>query len=249
MANTYFQFQKFRINQEASGMKVTTDACLFGAWIASQIQQESQEPERILDIGAGTGLLTLMLAQETLNTKIEAVEINDKAYLEANNNIQSSPWNERIESHFTSIQQYNPNEQFDVVICNPPFFHNSQKGVQNDKNQALHSDHLSQEDLLKQVKRLLTNKGRFYLLYPEKEMLDFITSAKIVGLSPMKKIIVRNQAGQSIFRMMSCFQYSNSKLKEEELIIRMKSDKYTGDFWELLKDYYLEYNDPKVKKA
>lgn len=244
MPNTYFQFRQFRIEQAQSGMKVTTDGCLFGGWVASEIRKYG-EPKRILDIGAGTGLLSLMLAQVTEAAEIAAVEINESAFKEAKHNLEQSPWSDRMHCLHTPIQEFE-DEQYDLIICNPPFFTDSQQGVNINKNQAVHSNDLCAEYLLNQVLRLLDINGSFYLLYPEREMQVFTKAAKDKRLFPNQKVIVRNQKDQPVFRVMARFRFEEMKATTSELIIRNANRKYTPESWELLKVYYLEYNDPSL---
>lgn len=245
MPNTYFQFKQFRINQKQSGMKVTTDACLFGAWVAYEIKGKN-EPSAILDIGSGTGLLSLMLAQETNESKIQAIEINEAAYLEADRNFNQSPWNDRLRSYHISLQQYRPDFKYDLIVCNPPFFEASKKGKNLNKNEALHSLHLPTKDLLQSVIRLLSKEGFFFLLYPELETKKFIEIAEKAGLFLSQLITVKNELAKPIFRKMTRFGFEKVKIKESEIIIRKKNGTYTDEFWELLKYYYLEYNNPHL---
>ncbi|WP_370086217.1 tRNA1(Val) (adenine(37)-N6)-methyltransferase [Ekhidna sp.] len=242
MPNTYFQFKQFRIEQAQSGMKVTTDGCLFGAWVANEL--EKNEPEKILDIGTGTGLLSLMLAQKTINAKIDAVEINELAYREATLNFKNSKWRDRLSCYHTSVQDFMSDTKYDMIICNPPFFKDSQRGVDSTKNQAVHSNNLKMEELLTQSLRLLNPNGHLYLLYPEREMNAFmkVSDEKIF---PIHRVILRNQKEQQVFRMMVRFSLIEKEETIAELIIRQKNRKYTPESWELLKCYYLDYNDPK----
>ncbi|MEQ6165737.1 methyltransferase [Ekhidna sp. MALMAid0563] len=244
MPNTYFQFKQFRIEQVQSGMKVTTDGCLFGGWVAAEIQK-TIEPGRILDIGAGTGLLSLMLAQVTEKTKITALEINEAACKEAKHNFQHSPWKERLQCKHTSLQNFDTGK-YDLIICNPPFFKGSQEGANTNKNQAVHSSSLDAEELLDHVIRLLDPNGSLYLLYPEREMETFKQMALTKGLYPIHQVIVRNQKDCSVFRLMNHFQLKEARESISELIIRSSNRKYTKKSWNLLKDYYLEYNNPHV---
>ncbi|WP_424961215.1 tRNA1(Val) (adenine(37)-N6)-methyltransferase [Ekhidna sp.] len=246
MPNTYFQFKQFRIEQAQSGMKVTTDGCLFGGWVAEEIQKETTEPKRILDIGAGTGLLSLMLAQVTVKGEIMALEINEAACKEAIHNFHHSPWGERLQCRHTSLQNFN-GDNYGLIICNPPFFKGSQQGADRNKNQAVHSNSLDAEELLDHVIRLLDPNGSLYLLYPEREMEAFRQMALTKGLYPIHQVIVRNQIDQSIFRVMARFSFEEVKAITSELIIRKANRKYTTESWKLLKEYYLEYNNPGLQ--
>lgn len=223
-------------------MKVTTDGCLFGGWVANEVQ--SDEPKRILDIGTGTGLLSLMLAQVTELSRIDAVEINEQAFRESTQNFKESKWGDRLSCHQTSIQDFQADQKYDLIICNPPYFKNSKQGADSDKNQALHSSSLEAEDLLDHVIRLLDPDGSFYLIYPEQEMKAFKTMALTKGLFPVRKVIVRNQKNQPVFRVMAHFRLLEMKETLSELNIRKADRKYTKESWELLKDYYLAYNSP-----
>lgn len=244
MPNHYFQFQKFRIDQQQSGMKVTTDACLFGAWVASEIKT-IEEPKHILDIGTGTGLLSLMLAQVTNKSLIESVEINDHAFEEAHLNFKQSNWNDRLKVHHTAIQDYKAKYQYDLIIANPPFFTQSQKGFLANKNQALHATNISMEELLVAAQSLIADNGCFYLLYPEKEMKQFIDLAK--ERFYLKKLVtVRNKTDGAVFRYLAAFQLQKEETVKEEIIIKRPDGKYTDPFWKLLKMYYLEYNNPSM---
>lgn len=227
-------------------MKVTTDACLFGAWVANEILKTQNEPDRILDIGAGTGLLSLMLAQATEWSQIDAVEINAAALKEANFNFMNSSWNERLKVFHTAIQNFNPTLSYDLIICNPPFFAGSQKGKKTGKNQAVHASSLSMSDLLAAAKKRLSASGKLYLLYPKREMEDFI-SLSTDELFLEKLVIVRNQKKDPVFRQLAIFSQREASIEKDELTIRTIEGKYTDGFWELLKDYYLEYNNPSKK--
>lgn len=242
MANTYFQFKQFRIDQENSGMKVTTDGCLFGSWVASELKKN--DPERILDIGAGTGLLSLMLAQKTTHAKIDAVEINEQAYGEATQNFKESEWNNRLTCHHIPIQDFQPSDKYDLIICNPPFFKGSQQGLSQNKNQAVHSNSLSIQDLVAHTFQLLDQNGMIYLLFPEREMNEFIEKAKARSLYMTDSILVRNKIDQPVFRVMCQFSFIKKEEKHSELIIRHDNRKYTNESWNLLKDYLMEYNAP-----
>ncbi|MFK7952740.1 MAG: tRNA1(Val) (adenine(37)-N6)-methyltransferase [Ekhidna sp.] len=237
MPNTYFQFKQFLINQERSGMKVTTDGCLFGAWVANKIA--ASPPGWVLDIGAGTGLLSLMLAQVTESTEIEALEMNKNAHTEASNNFNQSLWSSRLKCTHSSLQEFASNKKYDLIICNPPFFKDNFKGQQVGKNQAIHSDHLPVEELINGVLKNINTTGNAYILYPEYEMTQFIIEAKKAGLFLNKLTLVRNKKEGQIFRMMGQFSSQESVVSKNEIIIRKRDQSYTDEFWNLLKEYYL----------
>ena len=244
MPNEYFQFKQFRILQEHSGLKVTTDACAFGAWVANIIQMMDQEPKRILDIGSGTGILSLMLAQITEKSLITAVEINEEGCDEANNNFKNSPWSDRLNCHQSPIQNFGSNHPFDLIICNPPFFSDSQKGKLAAKNLALHDQQLPMDELIESIHQLLAKNGTCYMLYPEREMNAFTSQAAKSGLHTHQYVYLKNELNQPIFRVMRRFGFEREEVTATELIIRERSGKYTANFWELMQDFYLDYNNP-----
>lgn len=240
MSNTYFQFRQFRIDQKRSGMKVTTDGCLFGAWVANQLLKNENEPSRILDIGSGTGLLSLMLGQVTHQTQIDAVEVNDDAFEEASRNFSNSDWSDRLQCFHSSIQKFLPDHKYDIIICNPPFFGKNQKGRQSGKNLAVHNDSLSMEELSIAISRHISDTGMAYVLYPEWEMKAFVKWMEKQGLSVKSRMTVRNKEGSSVFREVCSFDRKTSNIQESEIYIRDSNGGYTNTFNQLLKYYYLE---------
>lgn len=235
MANSYFQFKQFLVQQHHSGMKVTTEGCLFGAWVASQ----NQPAEHVLDIGAGTGLLGLMLAQQNQTCHVDSVEVEESVFAEAKANIVASPFDDRMSVHHQPIQMFVPGKKYDLIISNPPFFSKALAASRNHEHVARHDDLLSQQDLLKSVVRLLAENGVLYVLYPEKEMNHFAERAGDYGLFLTKKLIVYSQPESAVFRLMCCFERKKNSEESTELIIRDENKAYTADFIELLKPYYL----------
>ena len=137
MANTYFQFRQFIIHQDRCAMKVTTDACLFGAWVANQIKNTGSEFSTALDIGTGTGLLSLMVSQKN-DLKIDTIEIEDDAFEQLKENIADSPWKDRINLFHNDVRNFIFNQQYDVIFSNPPFYENELKSDDAKRNLALH---------------------------------------------------------------------------------------------------------------
>ena len=234
MANNYFQFKQFIIHQRYCAMKVTTDACLFGAWVADKVE----EANRLLDIGAGTGLLSLMVAQKVPTVSIDAVEIDSEAAKEAADNINVSVWKEKIAVINEDILKYNTTVLYDFIITNPPFFHNDLKSGSNKRNLAMHSDALSLDDLLASIKRLLKTEGQFVILLPTHRSDEFEKKAQPVGFFIKEKVMVKKTSKHPPFRCMLLFGYEKVITIEKEIIIK-EYESYTADFINLLKDYYL----------
>ena len=216
-------------------MKVCTDACIMGAYVPVE------GAENILDIGTGTGLLSLMVAQRT-SANIIAVEIDEAASEQAKENVSSSPFNNIsvINKDIIKFANHSPLKKFDIILCNPPFYQNSLKSPVKGKNISKHDLYLSLGDLVKVVKNLLKDAGKFYVLLPPAESVIFENLAKKAGLFSFSKLEIRNRADKSIFRLITGFTTKEvSEISIEELIIKEINDKYTIDFQNLLKNYYL----------
>lgn len=234
MANNYFQFKKFRVEQEEAAMKVCTDSCLFGAWI------KEPDAKTFLDIGTGTGLLSLMLAQNHTAT-IDAVEIDDKSYLQAKSNILNSPWNNRINIHHADILDFQNKypHYFDVIVSNPPFFKNHLKSSDERRNQILHDDKLKFEDIVKCVNKMLKDEGVFYIMLPLWEAFEFQKLALKEDFFLVKSLMVKEKENKDIFRRFTSYSKREKPLHEEDLIIRNENNTYSSSFSSLLKDFYL----------
>ncbi|MDQ2752894.1 MAG: methyltransferase, partial [Bacteroidota bacterium] len=165
MPNTYFQFKQFIVHQEKSAMKVCTDSCLFGAWAANHLCNTNKNVNRILDVGAGTGLLSLMLAQQC-DAIIDAVETDGSSANEANENFLQSSWQERLHCYEKRIQDFYAKETYDFIICNPPFYEKDLLGKNKPNNVAHHNAGLILRELITAVKRLLNEEGSFAILLP-----------------------------------------------------------------------------------
>lgn len=237
MPNSFFQFKQFKIDQELSGMKVTTDACLFGGLVAKKVQ--ALQPTRILDIGTGTGLLALMLAQQT-ECPVDAIEVDRAAFNQARQNFETSPWTSRLQAYHMPVQDFETEWKYDLIICNPPFFSNHQQGIDAGKNKALHTDQLSFEDLTTVITQHLSEKGKAYVLLPEYEMSLFSALMSEKGLSCFEQTRVLNNPGKAVFRCINGFSAEETApVSEAELVIRADQNEYSDQFTALLKDYYL----------
>lgn len=219
-------------------MKVTTDACLFGAWAADKIESEKLKIENVLDIGSGTGLLSLMLAQK-ISAHIDAVEIDELAAIEAASNFQQSAWKKNLHLHHTSIQKFQSNRKYDFIISNPPFFENDLKSNDIKKNIALHNTTLSLNELLYYIKLNLNSNGKFAVLLPYHRSDYFIKLCILENFYVAEKVLVKQTPQHSFFRAMILFSRNQSITKESEITFKKLTEGYTNEFTELLQPYYL----------
>jgi tRNA1Val (adenine37-N6)-methyltransferase len=143
-------------------MKVTTDACLFGAWVVNKVKSEKSKIKSVLDIGTGTGLLSIMLAQKNPEIKIDAIEIDKDAAEQAKINAGSSPWKEQINIIQDDVKAFSFEKEFDLIISNPPFYENEIRSATDSKNVAHHSENLTLKELLVIIKENLTKRGSFF---------------------------------------------------------------------------------------
>ena len=234
-----FQFKQFVIEQQFSAMKVTLDACVFGAIVCHG--RLSKPANYALDIGTGTGLLALMMAQAGI-THIDGVEIDPDAAAEATANAADSPFAEQVNIHCADFEGFDPDHMYDVVISNPPFFSHSLKGPDQQRNQARHNDGLSFDYLCKKIRQLLAPSGDAWLLLPLDEMERLAATAAEVGLFPKKQWLLQSTKSSSPYRSVVCFTTDRQMepVANETLIIRETDGAYTPAFSELLKPYYLK---------
>ena len=238
MPNQYFQFKKFIIHQDRCSMKVCTDSCLFGAWIASAIEDKNISAETILDIGTGTGLLSLMLAQKT-NAGIDAVEIDTNAFEQAIQNVNASPWNKQIKVFKADIKKWDASLKYDLIVSNPPFYQNDLLPEDDAKNVAKHSTALSLKELITITKNLLNENGTFAVLLPWFRTRLFENLATKYSLFVKEKMEVKQTPSHNYFRTMLLLQKKKTAKSESELVIKNSENEYFHEFKDLLKDYYL----------
>jgi tRNA1Val (adenine37-N6)-methyltransferase len=236
LPNNYFQFKQFTIHQDKCAMKVCTDACLFGAFVANEIQHKTIN--HMLDIGAGTGLLSLMLAQKT-SAAIDAVEIETGAYEQAGENIAQSQWKEKISIHHSEITNFNPGYQYDCIISNPPFFEDDLPAADKKKNAAKHDATLTLQELLSNTNRLLNAAGFFAVLLPYHRIEYFIQESLKMNFHLTNKLLVNQTPAHNFFRGILIFSRKESNIITAEISIKNAAGNYTGEFINLLKDYYL----------
>jgi len=230
MPNTYFRFRQFTIHQDRTAMKVCTDACLFGAWTVSEIRND--KIERILDIGTGTGLLSLMVAQ-AMDAHIDAVEIDENANAQAAENFKASPWSNKLQLHHCAVQQFHPPYLFDLIICNPPFYENDLPSPDKKKNIAMHSTQLSADELFYSMKRLLAPSGKISILVPYHKTKSIERKINDNNLFIYKKVAVKQTEKHSPFRCMYLITDVFSGFSESRITVKDE------EFNSLLKSYYL----------
>ncbi len=245
MANTYFSFKSFTVHQEKAAMKVCTDACLFGAW--TSLHAIKPETKQILDIGTGTGLLSLMLAQFT-NATIDAVEIDENAAMQAKENFDASPWKNQLFVHHQSMAEYlqEQDKKFDLIISNPPFFENQLKSSQHNRNLAMHSQEFSLNFLAKAMVDLLSDDGIGAVLIPYQRTEEWRELALRERLSIFHCCYVKQTEKHPFFRSMILMRKSiieekiNKTETKEEISIKIGPE-YSDVFKSILKPYYLAF--------
>ncbi len=218
-------------------MKVCTDACLFGAWIADKFQRTAPK-FRVLDIGAGTGLLSLMFTQKNPGARVDAVEIERSAAEQAKENFRSAPWKDRLHIHHQPIQEFGINT-YDLIISNPPFYENDLRSDNNKRNLALHSTALGLDDLLDVIRKHIAAHGKFAVLLPYHRSANFINHAQLKDFYLHDEVSVKQTPKHPYFRSMLLFGKEKVQTRHSDLCIREKNDEYSDEFRDLLKDYYL----------
>lgn len=231
----YFTFKQFAVKQEQTTLKVCTESCLFGALI------DLSNAKTVLDIGTGTGLLPLMLAQKFPNAHFSGLEIDPAATEEANFNFESSPWGTRLSAIEGNVIEYQPVNLFDLIICNPPFFPDHLLGPDPKKNAALHTTSLSFTELANSVNRLSQVYGSFWCLLPPYQMAQLKEELAALGWYPTQQIFIHNSLEKPVFRVVSKFIRGNNITQPSatNLAIRNIQNEYTPEFTFLLQPYYL----------
>lgn len=238
MPGQSFVFKKFTIFQHDSAHKVGTDAVLIGAWA------QVEKAKSILDIGTGTGIIALMMAQKS-QAHIDAIDIEQSSYKQACENVKHSSWQQRINVNQISLQDYVKScaKKFDIIITNPPYFVDSFKAPDEERSHARHNDTLSFADLIEGVKKLLHPDGKFYIILPTKEAGDFKNLAEKKGLYLVKRMRVKTKLVNDMEkRHMMLFSFKTSAL--QDLTLSIEKDihhDYTDEYKLLTSDFYLNF--------
>ena len=234
-----FHFKQFTIQQDRTAMKVCTDACVLGAYA------DVGAGGRVLDIGTGTGLLALMAAQRNPTAAIDAIEMDNAAFEQASENVDDSPFSERIRVMDGRIQEFDGGFLYDRILTNPPFYTNHLRSPDTTVNRALHTDELSFPELLDAVVRLMKSDGQWWVLLPPYETGKLAELAQSFGLWPFHRLLLRHHAQKPVFRIITGFSFDKRQMFEETLDIyalykqTQVKPAYTANFQTLLHDFYL----------
>ena len=218
-------------------MKVGTDGVLLGAWAPLD-----HTPYSILDIGAGTGLIALMLAQRSNAEQIDAIEIDDDAYEQAVENFEDSPWGDRLFCYHAGLDEFmeEPEEEYDLIVSNPPFYTEDYTSGDEQRDKARFAESMPFEDLVEASSILLSDVGVLAVIIPYKEEQNFINLAKAEELYPFKITRVKGTPQTEIKRSLIAFSRDKKEITENDLVIETARHQYTEDYTALTKDFYLK---------
>ena len=235
MPSDLFQFKQFSIRQDRCALKVGTDGVALGAWA------NVEGAGRILDIGTGTSLLSLMAAQRNPDAHVDAVEIDDASAGQAAENIAASPWPERVRAHRLDVRRMHASELYDVILCNPPFYAGEMDSPDVRKGLAKHGGELRFEELIEAVRKLLAEKGRFACVIPLNREVELIELADAAWLGVSRRCVLRYLEGRPPKRVLLEFMRDAGALEEEELIVEHAPGQFTEGYSALLKDFFLKF--------
>ena len=233
-----FAFKKFSVNQDKTAMKIGTDGVLLGAWCPI-----NKRPNSILDIGTGTGIIALMLAQRTEAQQIDALEIEENAYEQAVDNFENSPWSDRLFCFHAGLDEFvdDPEDEYDLIVSNPPFYVEDYKTNDTHRDLARFQDAMPFEDLVAAVDLLLSENGIFAVIIPFKEEERFMDLCAKMELFPIKITRVKGAHNTPIVRSLMAFKrFELTTLTSDELVIEINRHEYTDAYIELTKDFYLK---------
>ena len=235
MKKAPFRFKQFSVAQYKCAMKVNTDGVLLAAW------QDVSEAKHILDIGTGTGVLALMMAQKNAIAQIHAIDIDMDAYTQAKENFEQSTWSNRLTSFHSPLQSFMPAVKYDVIISNPPYFIDDQKAPGHKKNVARHSIALNYEQLLEGISRLLGEDGKALLVLPAFNLSVLESIARQHGLYVMHITEVTAVEGKFPYLILLQLERNEKKYLKTSITIQDANGNFSDDYKLLTKDFYLKF--------
>ncbi len=235
MAKSIFQFKQFDIDQEGSGMKINTDGVLLAA------KTNAIAPKTILDIGTGTGVIALMLAQRFPDAEVHALEINKEASLCAERNFRNSAFSERLSSFHKDFQHFVPQVNYDLIVSNPPFFINSLKNPDLTKMIARHAGSGFFESLFSKSFEWLTEDGTFQLIWPYSIKESSIENGHLSKWFIQSEINIRSFEHSEVIRVISTLTKQKKIKCAEDFVIYKEKGKYSKEYQELLKPFFLNF--------
>ncbi len=232
-----FTFKQFQVNQDRCAMKIGTDGVLLGAWTPL-----INNPYNVLDIGAGTGILSLMLAQRSNAEQIDAIEIDEDAYEQCVENFEASPWGDKLFCFHAGLDEFvdEPEDEYDLIISNPPFYTDDFKSDNTSRDLARFEDALPFEELIEAAAILLSDNGIFSVIIPFKEEERFVSLCKELDLFPLKITRVKGTPTSEIKRSLLAFCRMEQTPLIDELVIEISRHNYTSEYIELTKEFYLK---------
>lgn len=235
-----FQFKKFKVNQDKTAMKIGTDAVLLGAWCSL-----NHSINNVLDIGSGTGIISLMIAQRSDIMTIDTVELDENAYEQTVENFENSDWADRLFCYHADFKEFadelfEEDETYDLIISNPPFYTDTFESTDDSRNKARFTSSLSFENLIVGVSKLLSEHGIFSVIIPFKEEEHFVTLANENNLFLNRVCHVQGNPLSEIKRSLLSFSFNKSNTIKEHLIIETARHQYTKEYIDLTKDFYLK---------
>ena len=235
MEKPSFRFKQFSVAQSKCAMKVNTDGVLLGAW------QDVSSARSILDIGTGTGVIALMMAQKNPAAEIHAIDIDKDAFVQAKENFEQSGWSNRLTSFHTSLQEFNPAMKYDVIISNPPYFIDDYKTESHSKNVAKHTVALSYDELLSGIARLMNINGRALLVLPafNLSIVEAIAGRYNLFVVQMMEVVAVN--GKPPYVVMIQLEGEVKKKMKNGIVIQDELGNFTDEYKLLTKDFYLKF--------
>lgn len=231
MMKDEFAFKQFTIKQDLCAMKVGTDGVLLGTW--------AQGGSRILDVGTGTGLIALLMAQRFPNATLEAIDVEESACKQAEENFLNSPFSDRLQVFHTSLQTFQPNSQYDAIVCNPPYFVDSLKNPDIKRSIARHTDALPFKSLFHHAARLLKPEGEFSIIIPVENIAAVLAESYISGFFTSKTTWIKTTANKPAKRALLAFSKSNTPTEEHHVSLLDEHNMKSKWYRELTEDFYL----------